>query len=271
LYGRIKDGGILANITFGGEGVVGLKQSEENKEKARKIMDNARYEVSFSANAIIDSVFKVNVNKSRVDEEGIDSELMRTMRFLQKKFIKQIEEEKYSEKAPIIETTIEPVPNSAPAQKAESLNKKKTTTATEPKQNSVVISIKPPSALNKLTATMQSSKGPALKLKKPNTLLQSVNQTSVPAQALAAAVNEPKTPIAPIVKPQLNVVFSKTDTHMLINHSNEIKARIPYTGQYNITEKYYNEIITKLGEERFLEWIIGRSKLVNGYDSKYFS
>ena len=38
LYGRIKDGGILANITFGGEGVVGLKQSEENKEKARKIM-----------------------------------------------------------------------------------------------------------------------------------------------------------------------------------------------------------------------------------------
>lgn len=38
LYGRIKDGGILANITFGGEGVVGLKQSDEAKERARKIM-----------------------------------------------------------------------------------------------------------------------------------------------------------------------------------------------------------------------------------------
>lgn len=38
LYGRIKDGGILANITFGGEGVVGLKQSNEAKERARLIM-----------------------------------------------------------------------------------------------------------------------------------------------------------------------------------------------------------------------------------------
>lgn len=38
LYGRIKDGGILANITLGGEGVVGLKQSEEAKERARQLM-----------------------------------------------------------------------------------------------------------------------------------------------------------------------------------------------------------------------------------------
>jgi hypothetical protein len=38
LYGRIKDGGILANITFGGEGVVGLQQSENSKEKARQLM-----------------------------------------------------------------------------------------------------------------------------------------------------------------------------------------------------------------------------------------
>ena len=38
LYGRKKDGGILANITFGGEGVVGLKQSEDSKEKARQLM-----------------------------------------------------------------------------------------------------------------------------------------------------------------------------------------------------------------------------------------
>lgn len=38
LYGRKKDGGILANITFGGEGVLGLPQSDEAKEKARKQM-----------------------------------------------------------------------------------------------------------------------------------------------------------------------------------------------------------------------------------------
>lgn len=38
LYGRKKDGGILANITFGGEGVLGLAQSDEAKERARKQM-----------------------------------------------------------------------------------------------------------------------------------------------------------------------------------------------------------------------------------------
>jgi hypothetical protein len=38
LYKRIKDGGILANITFGGEGVLGLKQSDKSKEKARALM-----------------------------------------------------------------------------------------------------------------------------------------------------------------------------------------------------------------------------------------
>lgn len=38
LYGRKKDGGTLANITFGGEGVLGLSQSDEAKERARKQM-----------------------------------------------------------------------------------------------------------------------------------------------------------------------------------------------------------------------------------------
>jgi len=38
IYKRIKDGGILANITFGGEGVLGLKQSEKSKETARALM-----------------------------------------------------------------------------------------------------------------------------------------------------------------------------------------------------------------------------------------
>jgi hypothetical protein len=38
LYGRIKDGGILANITFGGQGVVGFQPSEKTKEKARQTM-----------------------------------------------------------------------------------------------------------------------------------------------------------------------------------------------------------------------------------------
>ena len=61
-YGRKCDGGILCNITLGGDGVYGLKHSQETKEKLKKMSTGNKNCVGFKHTEIT----KVNMSKSHL-------------------------------------------------------------------------------------------------------------------------------------------------------------------------------------------------------------
>jgi hypothetical protein len=72
LYGRIADGGILTNITEGGDGVWGMKQDKELLDRLSKINKGAGNPM-FGKTHTIESREKMGVNKGRTfdisDEE----------------------------------------------------------------------------------------------------------------------------------------------------------------------------------------------------------
>jgi hypothetical protein len=72
LYGRIADGGILTNITKGGDGVWGMKQDKELLDRLSKINKGAGNPM-FGKTHTIESREKMGVNKGRTfnisDEE----------------------------------------------------------------------------------------------------------------------------------------------------------------------------------------------------------
>jgi hypothetical protein len=253
----------------------------------QKYINESHHLIEFKACDEMDDLFKVQLNKSKLIEENIHKDLFGTIAHLCDNFADNIKKIVETSTVATVTNQLMHVPAPTPLNVVPSVEK----TNIIPISTASVATPAPATMIPKPKAALvKSVSHHSTKAKTENIKLHSapINPAKPEGQMVAKApvtqapvtqapvtqatgVNEPKTPIAPILRPALNVVFSKTDTHMLVNHSNEIKARIPYTGQYNITEKYYNEIITKLGEERFLEWIIGRSKLVNDYDSKYFS
>ena len=241
---------------------------------------DSHHSISFEANDEMDGIFKVQVNKSKLTEDNIHKDLFGTTTFICETFIKNME--KLSGKS-VIEAAASPAPASAKAPTTASA--KAPAPAPAPAPASAPAPAPAPASAKTPIPTLKSE--PVVLLTPaptnvPTKPLEKKTATSVtsavamplktPVAVSIPVVNEPKTSISPIAKPVLKVEFSKTDTLLLVHYMNEIKAKIPYTGQYNIQEKYYNEALMKLGEERFMEWIMGREKLgLYEYDSKFFS
>ena len=216
----------------------------------RKFTDQPRYELSFSANMLIDNAFGVRVNKSDLPENGIDSNLQKTYTYLKYMFTKQL-----------LETASKPTStpkNSIPVTaKAETLTIKKSSKGTTSKQNALLV----PTA----TPTLNTTAAPTLKPTAAPTLKPTAAPTVDPLLATQVIpvleVKTPNTTIDPITHhPTLNIEFSKTDTDLIISE-NKIKIKIPYVGQYHLTEKYYSEMRNKMGEKRFMEWIIESDRI----------
>ena len=224
---------------------------------------DARHSIEFNACEIMDSIFNVMINKSKLEEQNIHPDLFGTIVYICEHFSSTIS------KLPIVEKPSNPIQSDvlltpAPMNTMPVLSSIAPSTPAE-KPKPVAVQVKPKLLIS---TTIPKPASPSV----TSVPTPSVLKKTLAPQPLAPVLNEPKSSIAPIAKPALKVVFSKTDTHMLIHHetNGEIKIKIPYVGQYNITEKYYNEKLMVWGEERFLEWVTGHLKLVADYDSKFF-
>ena len=251
----------------------------------QRYINDSHHLISFEACDDMDDIFKVLINKSKLVEENINKDLGGTILHICENFASKMKKINDTPEpssmipsnqipSPITTTTaIGATPSlTVEKQPAVAAVKKPAATVKQPE----VAAVKQPAAVAVSVAKkpVVVVKQPVVAVKQPATIVENpLELVHKEPSNVVIQLNQPKTLIVPIPKPAMNIEFSKTDTHLLIIHEkNELKIKIPYIGQYSTTEKLHNEYLMKLGEERFMEWIIGRSKLgLYDHDSKYFN
>lgn len=255
----------------------------------QRYINDSHHLISFEACDDMDDIFKVLINKSKLVEENINKDLCGTILHICENFANKMKKiNDIPESSSLIIPSI-PSPITTPTafgatpsllpvvkQSAVVVTKKP---AAAVKQPAVVAVANQPAAVTvpkkpEAAVAVAVAKKPVVAVKQPAAIVENPLELAHKEPSnVVIQLNQPKTLIVPIPKPAMNIEFSKTDTHLLIIHQkNELKIKIPYIGQYSTTEKLHNEYLMKLGEERFMEWIIGRSKLgLYDHDSKYFN
>jgi len=189
----------------------------------RGVTVNSHFLLKFQASEVIDDLFKVMTNKSKLNETNINKDLWDTVKFLREKFVN----DHYHPPAPAPKPPAPvPVPAPAPGPKPVSAP------APAPGPKPVPASAPAPAP------------GP-----KP---------VPAPAPAPAPAPGpKPSTPIVPVPAPTPphDITFSKTDTEMIILVKNKEIHRVPYVGQYHQWQDVCSQALMKVGPARFMEWI----------------
>jgi hypothetical protein len=199
-------------------------------------LQGSHHNIGFVASEPMDDLFGVLVNKSNLVETNISRELLSTIEHICDRFAKQIQkiQAKVPLNVPATENTVVPTLVNAP-----------------------IIPAAEPAKVAPVKVT------PAKKVAPATAVIATALPTKVlPVKTATATPIKPATPIIPVVTVcNHNVNFSKTDTNIIVSNNQAIIVSIPYAGQYNITEKYYNEILMKLGEKRFIEYITKCSEM----------
>ena len=203
----------------------------------------SHHNIAFVASEQMDDLFGVLVNKSNLVETNISRELLSTIEHICDRFAKKMQSQALAAKAPAkmatLENTVTPTVAAAP-------------TTVEPTTVEPIVDVPVVAQAKVAPAKVTPAKAAPAKAAPAKVTPAKV----VPANTATAAPIKPATPIIPVVTVlNHNVNFSKTDTNIIVSHNQAIIVSIPYAGQYNITEKYYNEILMKLGEKRFIEYI----------------
>ena len=232
---------------------------------------DSHHAVEFKASEIMDAIFNVQVNKSDLKENNIHKDLLGTITVLCKEFANLMEKRKKAEAA-IAPATALPTTTALPRMTA------------LPTANLVNVAVKAATPIKPASATSKAT--PAAPVKAApvkSTPVKATTDKATPAAPLvqakatpvkvAAIPIKPATPLQP-VSTIINhsVRFSKTEKDLIVHALQELICNIPYTGQYNIIEKYYNEILMHLGEERFIEFL--KKKKTDGVfesDRVYFN
>lgn len=208
---------------------------------------NSHHNVSFDANETLDSLFGVLVNKSNLVNINIYPDLFSTITALCNKFANKMHTNA-QKSAVLLSTYVAPKPNvptSASGSKSVVSKAVVPTSAGGSKANAPT-----PAVVAPKTVAPTSVVGPSTVIATPKT----------PAHTSAVLPMAPPTSaVLPMANPlpitRNNIIFNKNQTHLLITHNQQTIHEIRYTGQYRITEQYYTEMLTHLGEERFLEWL----------------
>lgn len=198
---------------------------------------NSHHNVSFDANETLDSLFGVLVNKSNLVDINIYPDLFSTITALCNKFANKMHTNA-QKAAVLLSTYVAPkpiVPTSAGGSKSVVPKAVVPTSAGGSKANAPT-----PTVVAPKTVVPTSVVGPSTVIATP--------KTPAPTSAVLPMAN-------PLPITRNNIIFNKNQTHLLITHNQQTIHEIRYTGQYRITEQYYTEMLTHLGEERFLEWL----------------
>ena len=219
---------------------------------------NSHHMVAFKASVQMDTLFDVLVNKSNLVEKNIQKDLFSTIEHICDTFVtkmKRLDEPEIPPPVPPPTKTtccnqvkcVCPVPTGQlPVPKPVPKPVPQPTKTTCCNQNKCICPPKEKVATPKPLPVPQQ----------PQTLCKCCNQV----KCNKPIILPPK--IETVVVLNHDVVFSKTDTQLIVSHRKKnYNIHIPYVGQYNITEKYYTEILMKLGEQRFLDWIVKSNEM----------
>jgi len=227
-------------------------------------LQGSHHNIAFLASEEMDDLFGVLVNKSNLVEINISRELLITIEHICDRFAKQIQKNqaKTTLTVPATENTVVlPLVVAIQAIEAEKDAASKDVPAKAVPAKAVPAKAVPAKAVpakDVPSKDVPSKDVPSKDVPSKDVPSKDVPSKDVPAKDVpsTAAHIKPATPIIPVVTVcNHNVNFSKTDTNIIVSNNQVIMFSIPYAGQYNITEKYYNETLMKLGEKRFIEYI----------------
>ncbi|NDB83297.1 MAG: hypothetical protein EB127_11295, partial [Alphaproteobacteria bacterium] len=238
--------------------------------------------VTFDANECLDNMFAVMVNKSNLEVGNIMIDLRNTIEKICKKFVNRMQKQ-YVVQVPVVQVPVVQAPvtqaptqdpvTQAPTQAHETQAVTQTPIQVAETQSPVTqapIQVAETQAPIQAPVTQAVTQTPIQVAETQSPIQAPVTQAVTQAPIQVAETQPPETqalvqaptqinPINPI-KPvstsiNVNVKFSKTDKELIVYKidNNEILFKIPYIGEYSITEKHYNVLLLKLGEKRFLE------------------
>lgn len=216
----------------------------------------SHHNVTFDANECLDNMFAVMVNKSNLEVDNIMIDLRNTIEKICKKFVNRMQKQyvvQASPQAPSQSVTQAPV-TQAPETQAPVTQAPETQAPVTQVPVTQAVTQAPVTQAPVTQAVTQASVTQAV-TQDPET--QAVTQAPIHApETHAPAQINPINPIKPVsTSINVNVKFSKTDKELIVYkiNNNEILFKIPYIGEYSITEKHYNVLLLKLGEKRFIE------------------
>jgi hypothetical protein len=221
----------------------------------------SHHNVTFDANECFDNMFAVMVNKSNLEVDNIMIDLRNTIEKICKNFVIRMQKQ-HSIKSHVVQ----PAQQGSLQAPSQSVTQAPVTQAPETQApvTQAVTQAPETQAVTQAPVTQAVTQAPVTQAPETQApVTQAVTQgpvTQAPAtHAPATQCREQINPINPI-KPvstsiNVNVKFSKTDKELIVYkiNNNEILFKMPYIGEYSITEKHYNVLLLKLGEKRFIE------------------
>jgi hypothetical protein len=229
----------------------------------------SHHNVTFDANECFDNMFAVMVNKSNLEVDNIMIDLRNTIEKICKNFVIRMQKQ-YSIKSPVVQPAQQgslQAPSQsvtqAPVTQAPETQVPVTQAVTQapvtqaPVTQAPVTQAPVTQAVTQALVTQAVTQAPVTQAVTQAPVTQAVTQAPIHApETHAPAQINPINPIKPVsTSINVNVKFSKTDKELIVYkiNNNEILFKIPYIGEYSITEKHYNVLLLKLGEKRFIE------------------
>ena len=202
----------------------------------------SHHNVTFDANECFDNMFAVMVNKSNLEVDNIMIDLRNTIEKICKKFVNRMQKQYVVQASPQAPVTQAPV-TQAPVTQAPVTQAPVTQAPIQAPVTQAPIQVPVTQAVTQAPIQVPVTQAP-IQVPVTQALIQAPTQIN------------PINPIKPVsTSINVNVKFSKTDKELIVYkiNNNEILFKIPYIGEYSITEKHYNVLLLKLGEKRFLE------------------
>jgi hypothetical protein len=229
----------------------------------------SHHNVTFDANECFDNMFAVMVNKSNLEVDNIMIDLRNTIEKICKNFVNRMQKQ-YSIKSPVVQPAQQgslQAPSQsvtqAPVTQAPETQAPVTQAVTQAPETQAVTQAPVTQAVTQAPVTQApETQAPVTQAVTQAPVTQAVTQDPIHAPETQSLATHAPTQINPInpIKPistsiNVNVKFSKTDKELIVYkiNNNEILFKIPYIGEYSITEKHYNVLLLKLGEKRFIE------------------
>lgn len=199
--------------------------------------------IKFEASNVLDDLFTININKSRIDEDNINTNIHDTIKYFIDIFIKNMHK-KYCETHKI-NYNLEPktiIKNNFKDNVINNVNLL---------QESIIEPI-----IDNIIAPIETIK---IKPKKI-TIKKTIQVPEQIPEQITEQAQVPEQVQVPLEKKN-TIMFSKTSKNIIVSENKKILYKIPYYCQYNIIELYYNETLTKIGEDKFKKWIAEQNKI----------
>jgi len=226
---------------------IGVKKKLTGDFDLRDTELNTHVKIEFQANEIMDKLFGVQINKSKLNHHSIDEHLWGT--------IEHVIKDSYKTFNAVIISRKQAMPT-LPSESTRPYNQSKTSV---PKVEATI----PPKV---------NERG-SVEVIIPPKVNERVPESKVPLKAEAKVTEEKVPPKVAKVPPKVDtrvqaesrpvdIILSKTDEHIVINDVKNKKVyKIAYQGQYHVHYNSLEETRSNIGNERFIEYVIELEKL----------